>query len=490
MDALKRAALAARTLQHRRDTRPLEYVSWLPLQHEFLSDAAKFKLLRHGNQTIGKTWAGLGEGIYHSLGWHPFYEVPPPPTVGAIVCPTSPQSLKIQSKLWELAPKDQVHPRTEFIKGRGFRGRYPHILWRNGSLTYVLTAGAGGLGLAGGTYDWLHVDEPPPDSRVFQELRSRVRRGNPGRMWMTFTPINAPIDYLRELTEQGQISEHWRPLSAAEMIPVGSTRPVRLGDGTICDAQWVQRLRLETVPHEIPVVVDGEWETRAQGNIFRSFKQTGPLSHVSTELPEGNVQLRLGIDHGSGANFSSTATLWWAQVPKRGKGHARVGILDEYVSAGETTEEDDALAIVEMLRRWNKTWSRTDLHSAVGDRPWQGRKTNERKDNARLMAAIERLLGIRPGLLDPQIKTAKTGPGRGGHKGVQVGCEFLHRSMVRVDHFRVHPRCSRFISALGMWSGRDDQWKHIIDTARYALDDLAFADHDRGRLEGLRIWSY
>lgn len=480
MDAILEGLAAATELDRRRNERPHEHLQLLPLQHEFMCDPALLKQMRCGNKTQGKTFAGYLEGIAHSLGEHPFYEVPPPPTRGAIVFPTQGSYIKEGEELWKLLPKDEIDPSCQWVNGHGFGGRFPHIPWKNGSITYMIWTGSGGaLNLAGPGYDWVHFNEPPRSSRVFSEIKNRTIRGNPGRMWLTFTPVNAPIDYIREMCEHGTISDHHRALTPEAMVPVGSNRPIVLDNGTICNALWVQQLRANTLAHERPVVIDGEWEFRIASNIFSVFRASGPLAHVTASLPTSDVGLRTGTDHGSGANFSQTSLFIAVEPPKRFGHYPKVWVLDEYVSSGETTEFEDAAAMVSMLGTWDKRWS--DLEFAIGDRPWEGGKNRlKRKDNERLARAIEKELSISRGTLDPQIVTAKTGKGRGGSASVQMGCAFLHRLMLRPGHFNVHPKCERLISAFGRWAGGDDEWKHIIDPLRYALDDYVFRDYDDG----------
>lgn len=473
-DELLAAAAAARELKRRRTERLCDYIRPLPLQHAFLSDPALKKMMRAGNKLQGKTYAGFLEGIYHARGRHPYYDVPPPPSVGAIAFPSTGSYVKESGKLWELLPKDEIDTdATEYIEGKGFRGRYPHIRWRNGSITWIVWVGSGGLNLAGPGYDWLHLNEPPPNSRIYQELMNRLLRGNPGRAWLTMTPVNAPTDYIQELVERGVIADHHRELTADAMIPVGSTRPVRLPNGELCDEAWVQRKIADTLPHEVPVVVHGHYDFRVEGNVFRAFKRDGPGAHVTAELPKGDVDLQAGGDHGKGANFSNTALLVAVRRHPVKRAWWQIWVLDEYVPNKDTTEDEDAAGWVAMLARLGQPWQ--ELARAYGDRAWEGKSGLIRKDNERLAAAIERHLELRPGTLDPPIDTVKRGKNRGRSKSVDFGMAFLHRAMVRPDCFHVHPRCKHLIKALGRWEGKDDEWKHILDALRYALDEQIFA---------------
>jgi len=430
--------------------------------------------MRAGNQAQGKTWAGLSNAIYHSIGRHPFYRVPAPPVAGYIVCASWGQSIEIQSKLWSLLPKGALDPATEYIEGHGFRGKHPFVRFRNGSLIRIKTARQGALQLAGGTIGWAMFDEPPASRRVWGEITKRVIRTN-GWVWGTLTPINAPVDYLRELTESGQVEDIHGPLTPEAMIPVGQSRPIRLTDGTRCDAAWIDSIRASTLDTEEPVVVDGEWDCRAIGRLFRAFASTGPDAHVSDRVPPGDVKLCVGIDHGSGANFSSAAVLVALEPDPT---HPRVWVLDEYVSEGETDERDDARGILSMLSRWGLSWD--DLDHAYGDRPWR-RGSMQKKSNGQLMRAIGRKIKRKPDALSPQLRTVKRGKGHGAGS-VHMGEVYLHRAMVRRGCFNVGARCEQVIASLERYDGRSDSpYKHILDAIRYALDWQIFATPRRSR---------
>ena len=472
------SALAAYRRRLERD--PLRHMPWLPLQHAFLSDPRKFLLLRAGNQFLGKTTAGLARGIYHARGDCPFYAVPPPPVFGAIVCTTHSQSIEIQTKLWNLLPKSELHPSTEFIPGYGFRGQFKAVRWLNGSITYILTSGQGAPALASRTLHWIHEDEPPKTPRTHMEAISRVAATN-GYIWMTFTPVNAPTGYLRDQVDAGVMHEHWSPLTPEAVIPVGHSEPRRGPDGVPWDAEYLEYRRSLMLPREAPVVADGEWDMSAEGQVFYVFDATRePGSHVSLERPEGEFDLRVGADHGSGFNFSACGVLVGSQ---RVDGVDCIYVLDEYVSDGETDSNQDGAGLVAMLDRWDQHWN--DLRWAYGDRPWQ-KNDYQKKDNKRLFAAVRQEYKRRrrkPPTHGRRFHTVKRGQGHGAGS-VSTGLGYLHRAMVGErapggelvrQRFYIQPGCTRVIEALSAWEGKDDEYKHIIDALRYALDDLIFA---------------
>lgn len=467
-----------RALRRLTEHTPLDYVQWLPMQEAFLSESGKRRLLRLGNQWGGKTFVGLANCIYHCLGEHPFYAVPPPPVTGTIVCASWAQSVQIQEKLWALLPKGELHPKTVFIPGHGFRGKNPCVRFRCGSKLYIKTTNQGGLSLAGGTYDFVHFDEPPKNARVYAELVKRTTRTN-GWVWLTFTPVNAPVDYIREMAEDDDnrlIDLHSR-LTPEMLIPVGGTRPIRI-EGVVADQDWIDALEADSLAYEIDVVVHGGWEFRAQGRLFSAYHDSAPPEgHTVTAAPagfDGKFDLLFGADHGSGHNFSSCAVL--VGTTKTEAGDTAVWVLDEYVSDGMTTEKQDALGIIEMLGRWGWKWN--DIDKAHGDRVHYGPKGGlGKKSNGQLQRAIARELGVQVHEMGQQIYTVKRGKGHGAGS-VRVGLRWLHRAMVRGD-FHVSKRCTRVLGMLNTWEGADDEWKHIADALRYALNGAIFGQRQR-----------
>jgi hypothetical protein len=440
-------------------------MQWLPPQHALHQDGARVKQLRLGNQWGGKTTAGLVEIDWWCTGRHPHLETRRPPVEAWVVCASWSQSVAIQKKFWELCSKEELDPRTVFDDVKGFRGKNPVIRYTNGSIVRFKTTRQGGLNLASATIDVALLDEPTAQ-RVFEELRKRLLRRR-GTLILTFTPINAPVEYLRELAEVGKISDHHFRLEARHLIPVGATEPMLLDDGTPMDADWIAEVRSNTLAREEPIVVDGEWETRVEGRLFRAFDSRVGGRHVVAELPPNpdlDLDLAIGIDHGW--SFKQVAVL--VGLDRSADGFPHVYVLDEYVGEGETTEDHDAAGILSMLQRWGVSWG--DLVEVRGDKPYEEARVVGpvgRKSNADLMRALRTQLRLkRTAQLVPPIRQAKTGKG-GGRGSIDRGCTWLHRAMVR-DRFTVLSRCERLIGALERWDYTDSDEKDPIDALRYS----------------------
>lgn len=384
-----------------------------------------------------------------------------------VICASWSQSIAIQGKLHALLPASRVHPRSEFSVSRGYRGTHPAVEVRHEdggwSIIRFKTTQQGSLNLAGATIRGALFDEPPASEGIYAEVVKRVQSTG-GWVAIAMTPIGAPVDWLRDLVARGGIEDIHVPLSPEALIPLGSSRPRRLADGTVCDATWIALIEAQTPAHEIPVRIHGEWETRSVDGYFDGAWD--PTRMVHDRIPTGDVRLVLGIDHGDRPGKQCVYLI--AVDEQHASGHPDVYVLDEYVGTlGTETPEDDARGVIAMLRRSGLGWS--DLHRAMGDRVHKPGK-GQQKSNTDLGAQIAKQLRVPE--LRPPILTAKRGEGR-GNGSVGIRSRWLHQQMVR-GLFAVHPRCARLVESIPRYTGRDDDWKDPIDAIVYGLDPYVY----------------
>ena len=462
---LSSLSTALRDLQRNAIESPLDHVDWLPHQYRFLTCTARQKLLRTGNQ-LGKSTACCAEMIWRCLGTHPYLETRRPPIEAHILCASWSQSLALQRRLWSLVPKSELHPNCEFDPVRGWRGRAPVVRFRNGSLIRIRTTRQSSLVIAGSTIQAAMFDEPPPDPRLYAEVAKRLMHaGEEAALLLCMTPINAgPLDWLRELCEAGQIADIHSPLTPEAMIPVGSTSPLRLHDGTLCDADWIERIRAEALPTERNVTIDGEWCAKVADRVFLAFDEA---EHVNTSSPRGTARLYLGIDYGSSIGRQVSCLV---AVTGETRDDIRLWLLDETDGGDRSTIGDDADDVLHMLSRHGIRWP--ELDEVWGDRIYM-RGPASKKSNRDLMDAIGRRIGTRGRYLSPQIRTVKKGRGR-ARGSVQAGVRWLHQLMLRRGAFNVHPRCRQTIDSLNLWDLREPH-KDQIDCLRYAITSLIFS---------------
>lgn len=474
LESLRLELELERELERRRQQRPLDSYRWLPGQHALLQSREKRTLLRAGNQGQGKTTGGAAELLFRMIGSHPFKRVLPPPTFYWAICASDQQAGVVQRKVWELAPKDLVHPDSEYDLSKGaFLGKYPRLLMKNGSWCGFKTGGGDTASLASEKLHGAWFDEPPESERVFSEVLKRLTRTN-GDLWMTFTPVNRPVGWVRKRVDARKLHDlHFR-LEPENLRFVDNGEPIRLEDGTVCDQAWIDRFIADTPDQEVPVVCHGEWEFRVDGAYLA--KVWDPTRMVSEQVPDVDLEYALGIDFGDRPGKQVVVLLAIDEVGD-GEGHPWVYVLDEYVATtGRETPEDDAKGVLAMLRRHRLRWS--ELKRASSDRAHKAGR-GDQKSATDLQAQVARIIGVKFGQVMPPVRVAKRGQGRGA-ESVRTRARWLYQTMAR-GHFGVHPRCARLIEAIpryNPWS--DDDWKDPLDALVYGLDYLIFRGPDRG----------
>ena len=457
---------------------PIAAIAWLPLQLRYLRSRSNRRLLRAGNQSLGKTTVALADLYLSAIGEHPYRTNKTTPGEYWVICASWSQSIAIQGKLHALIAPMRLHAETAFDDMHGFRAKNPavRVLHKNGGYSIIRfrTTQQGTLDLAGATIDGALFDEVPSSEAIYSEVCKRTQaRG--GWVAIAMTPIGAPVDWVRREAEDGRLEDIWAPLSEEGLIPEGATEPRWLPSGEQCTADWIASVEAATPPHEVPVRVHGAWEIRIATRYFATFRSTGPNPHVHDNTPDGDVRLYLGIDHGDrpGKQIALLCALW-GNVG----GTPSVYVLDEYSDdVGTANPADDARGILAMLQRNDFAWS--DLEGAYGDRihmPGMGGQ----KSNKDLFAQVARELGKTSGQVYPIIKTVKRGTGR-GPGSVEVGLRWIFHA-ITANRLHIHPRCKRLIDALDKFVGpvaanHDEREGHKdpVDALRYALDPFIFA---------------
>jgi hypothetical protein len=293
------------------------------------------------------------------------------------------------------------------------------------------------------------IDEPPPEE-IWSELAARVLRQR-GRIAITLTPIGLPLGWLKRLVEEGAVQDLHFPLTVENTTPIGG-RP-------LLTQEDIDKLTAQILPQEVAQRIHGEWDSGwTEGRVFKMFD---PAVHVKADAPAGEALIGIGIDHGTEAG--AQVAILTALVRDGGEGHPKIWVLDQVVSDGMTTPDQDAQAILGMLKRVGLRWENVDRW--VGDRKVYGKKNGSLKSNAMLSAAFERALRLPTGSLPFRIHTAYKPRG-----SVFEGYRVLSAAMLRGD-FTINPRCRGLIEDFQKFDGREaSEHKHSIDALRYTLE--------------------
>lgn len=468
------AALAAldraRDLRDRIEADPLSHIRWTPPQLEWLKldPATHRKLLRAGNQ-VGKTTVGLAEVIYRALGNHPYYRTRPPPVEIWIICTSWAQAVQIMNKFWQLVPKEQLLP-TNWTKKNGFGKDNPAVTFRNGSIVRFKTDNQGADALASGSIDYVHVDEPCR-AETWGELDRRVMRRS-GAIGITLTPINQPVEWLRDLVKIGAVTEVHARLTEQNLTPAGARGPLCLLDGTPMNAAWIAAERAKVNPIEAPVRLDGEWETRPEGVFFKCFhRERHVRKGIALDPARGRIFSILGFDYAAAdRDYGHTAALSQVQQYADDKGRKReiIHVLDEVVMPGTATSSEFARAVLAMLQRNGLRW--TDLYAIHGDNPVESRWVQ--KSNFATMKALAVEMGISSNALSPRVMNAKDHVRSAASMG--AGCQYIFERIAD-GKLILHPRAELMAKAFETWDyDAKHPMKDIIDALRYSLKPFIF----------------
>lgn len=459
---MPRALLSlAREGSRRRREDLLDWARLTTPQKTVAADPARLTLWRDGNR-LGKSYAAAWEIVQRARGTHPYLETHRPPIRVLCVSYSLEQMEPLMAALWALIPKAEIDARNGYDPGRGITGKPPRLVFTDGpgrgSVINFATYKAGSQRVAGGAYHFIVCDEPPTES-MYGELKPRIltTRGTL-RLYFTPTPDAPPLGWLRDLVDDGVVAEHNFGLSEPNTWPEGAARPLLYQHEIDSEvATWLEVEREMRLNGAWEPVVTGRWLTNFSENNVR------PFGVGDSEL--AGAWLCVGIDHGATAGKQAAMLL---AMQNRNGLDARVWWIDEHLSDGYTTPEQDAAAIRAMLRRHGLTVA--DVDDWIGDRPTGDSKYLVSKTNRDLLRQIARLEG-RPVEDLKRIATPKKWAGSVTH-----GLRLLNGLFGETDENGkprgiVHPRCERFRAFCETFQGdRRDPLKDIGDAGRYPVE--------------------
>lgn len=479
--ARPRSLLLLAESSRRREQRGIDYVSLTKPQQAFVEIDHPRKVWVDGN-ALGKSYALAVEVVLSILGMHPTWRRRSPLRV--LVLGTSyEQMVPLMEKLWTLIPRQDLDPRCGYEPGRGITGKPPRLVFTSGrgagSEIVFATYRAGASRIAGGQYDLVILDEPPPES-VYGEVRPRVLAKH-GRIILGFTPVpDMPdITYIREHIARRKMERHNVGLAEENCWPVGFPAPWH----------WQQEIDAyagDLLEHERGMRIRGDWEPVVSGRLMRDFSESAHVVPVDLADLQG-WYLVVGLDHGT-AIGKQTAML--VAVKGRDTERPEVVYLDEHVNEGFTTPEHDAEGIVDLLNRNGLSYDHVDAW--VGDVPTSAKTWDVRKSNEQIRRELAKKLGRNYNTVKPFSEPHKF------HGSVMAGARMLNtlfhrritqwpcghanldasetcascgRQPVRRPVARIRPQCEQFIEACRRFDG--DKWhpfKDIFDGGRYAVE--------------------
>ena len=444
---------------------PLSYLRLTTPQMEWMSVTARLALWRGANQ-IGKSHGQAADILHAARGTHPLRSVRRKrgPVKLLVVGESWAQMDPLCEKLWELCPKDEIDPKVKYVPGQGIQGYKERVVPfvagpGRGSVIYLATYQQGAGRIAGSSVHGAYLDEPPPET-VYGEIMPRLSKHHGWlRISMTPTPESPPLGYLKEKVDAyksgnlaGGIYEHHTPLSL-------ETITLR---GGLIERPWKTQQELDEIigsylEVERGMRVNGDWDPVAVGRWLTNWSDA--LCDPSL-MPSGRVFVGIGIDHGAKAGRQYAALL---VCDAKGE---RVGVLDEVLSDGRTSPQEDAENVLAMIRRAGFRWE--DVDYWLGDRAHGGDYWGNEKSNKDLMHAFSKILKL------PKYKLKAEGlrlhvPYK--RRGSVTRGMRLMNGLCRHQQLVVHPRCVGFIEAAKTWEGRyDSPMKDRLDGVRYVIE--------------------
>ena len=455
------------------EAHPLDYMDWTRRQRDYaaLVHRERYALFRAGNQ-VGKTIIGAALTIWACLGWHPDGAITQPPIEAWVVCTSWSQAVAVMKKVWELVPKDQVKP-VRFRPKDGFGKDNPCLEFLNGSIIRFKTTGQGAEALASATIHWVWIDEPT-DEPIYRELQKRVRQ-RAGRIIITLTPINRPVEWLAALVERGAVAEVHARLDADSLTFVGSGERMVLDNGRPKDDEWIAEEIAKTPPRDAPIVIHGEWESSYEGVLFKCFDERLHVRRVTMRPDHGEIRWVLGFDYAAAdRQFGQTAALSQVQQFTDASGRRRelIYLVDLVALSGVSTSESFARAVLTMLRNNDVAWN--ELSAIYGDNPVGSRFVE--KSNLLTQREIARQLGVNKDAIQ-RIRNAKDGPASA--HAVRHGYGYFYEGFVGdggQPRIVIDPRCDLMVKAMKSFDGTAKHpLKDVFDAWRYSLKDYIFA---------------
>ena len=475
MSSVLRALLAAKKLQKRVDSAPVDYIPWLPMQLAFLRHSSSTPALFRAGNRQGKSTVGCAELIFRARGKHPFKTVQEGPVKLALVCMSMTQSVAIQGVFWDLIGREgntELVEGTEFNQRTGFRGHNKVIEFKNGSTVTIYSNGQGAGALAGSEFHYILLDEPPSQI-VYDECRGRVKN-TCGSIGLTLTPINGPpLPWLRALCEgteadpEPKVVDYHTKLTVESQISPLTGLIRKTTTGVPWDKAFIDNLIKHENPIDAPIRLHGEWESRSIGQYFVTFSK---IRHVTDEVP-GGLKLYLGIDYAAAdREMGMCAVLTGVYTYQDVSGPVQKFILlSEVVVPGTATIKSFADAILRNLDEMGLKWR--DLEAVFGDNPVSSK--HQRTSNSLLQRAIADRLGLHNQGLKPRLQSVKKGRSttNDARRSKDDRCRWLYGEITN-DNVLIFESCTNAIAAMLEWDfGDSHPRKDILDAFMYGLRD-------------------
>jgi phage terminase large subunit-like protein len=398
----------------------------------------RVKLFRGPNQA-GKSVTGAREMVYCLLGYSPYRKLRPAPVEAKLSTFSFDQSMKAQRLLYKLIPPWLLADGCTFDPDKGFKDH--KVTLTNGSTLTIFTDKQATLAHSSDTLDYVWFDEPPAQGKYGENLARLLVRS--GFMWLTMTPIGAPVDWLKDEVQAGKIEDINFSLTTETAPHLTQTQ--------------IDEIALSYLDEEVDQRIHGAWEGVSPDRKFTQFK---PQVHIieAQDLPDRPLDIYIGADHGESSNNEYFTILGVYQE----LGEHHLIYLGEYTGVAGASPEQDAKAVTAELESigltpLHVTYGKGDVNSA--GKLGAGSSINQ---------LLERGFAKACNMDKPPFPMLKPDKRSGS---VISGTRRINNGFAQ-NRIKVLSRCKQLIASFRYYSGADDQYKHAIDAARYVSSDF------------------
>ena len=341
--------------------------------------------------------------------------------------------------LYDFLPASAVEDDCHYTETRG----WSHGLLRlkNGSTCQMMSSDQQPIAHAGDSLDIVWLDEVPP-AEILDENIARVMDVE-GVIWLTATPIGRPVGWLKELIEaEGSIWKQYVVEFSHENCPWYSAQQC---------ANWIAEASASVWTYQQRIL--GAWEGTTVDRVFTGFDEASVLD----SLPDMEFTVGLGLDHGELSGHEGCVLLAWNDT--------MVVAVDEYVSEGRTSVEEDSKGILDMLKRHDLGLEH--IHEVIGDVNSAGKGATRKGAGFTVNELFEQELYKLTGLR-VNITTPSKGPGSVDAGEWVINHALMQRRLYTTEQTPQLNHCLRH------YNGKKD--KHLIDALRYIGRDVLEPD--------------
>lgn len=469
----------AKCSEQRQELCGTDFVSLTSAQDEVYHYEGPSALWRDGNQ-LGKSLELAKWVVDIVTGRHPTIRRRSPVRV-LVISYSLEQMIPLMEKLWAMAPKHRpghawrrgqpprLTEKCGFEVGRGITGKPPRLVFEDGSEVVFGTYKQGAARIAGGTFDAVVMDEPPPES-VYGEVLPRIlRKKGLLRIVMTPVPDMPPMGWLWEKADSTEdpLVEFNFGLTEDILIPQGWPLPWLLQED-------IDRYAASLLEVERAMRIDGAREPLVTGRWLQAFDEATHVVRLGHATALADFERPTGVpaaewfrgwyfvgswDHGT---IEGKQVFSIQAYRDRTTDRPKVVLLDEHVNQGITTPEHDVQDALDTLERNGLRYK--DINAWVGDVPTGSNRFDVRKSNKELRKELARQLGVRV----PQVKPIHPPKKHAG--SLSYGMRLMNTLMER-QHLWADSRCEGFVQGAKTFAGaKDDPFKDPLDAPRYGIE--------------------